>query len=88
MNLATTTLQSADNILGRRLQQSDDVGNKLVLALEVAQCLEILLTDKHSLFDVCGLECGDSLLLLPEVLNQSCRSIAGVSQQQRGASCQ
>ena len=78
MNGASAALQSRDNVLCRRLQQSDNVGDKLVLALDGNECLERVCTEAAFL-NVCSLE-GNDLLLLVQGLDQLGRHITSVAE--------
>lgn len=77
-------IQAADNILGRRLQQTDDLADKVLLALQRGQRLELIVAFKHipvdkgslqyGLFTVAGLaEIGDDQSRLLGILGEEQR---------------
>ena len=53
--LALIVYHSMNNILSRRLQQSNNVGNKFVLGLDSSQDFEVLSTQINGLFYISGL---------------------------------
>ena len=55
-------MESRDNVLCRRLQQSHNIGDKLVLALESGQLIEFVSTYEDALLGVSSLQCRDTLL--------------------------
>ena len=76
--LVSTRLQAADDILHRRLQQGDDIGDEVVLRLDVAQGVEHFVTDIAALFDECALQEG-TVTGLTEILYQFGGSVAGLA---------
>ena len=80
-------IQTADNILGRRLQQTDDLADEILLALQRGQRLELVVpfeyvpVDKgrlqYGLFTIAGLtEVGDDQSRLFGILGEQQRSYA------------
>ena len=63
-------VSSRDDILRRRLQQSHNVGDELVLALDGSQSVELVGTHVDSLLYVCALELRKNIVLLDEVFKQ------------------
>lgn len=59
MDLVTSAaLQSRDDVLGWRLEQSDNVCDEFVFALDSAESIESLSADVATLLDISGLEHG------------------------------
>ena len=88
MELIATRLQSTDNVLGRGLQQSHNIGDEFVLAIDGHEGVEILLAYIDGLLDISSLECGDSLLLTAEFLDEFSRRVTRVAEQQGGGASQ
>ena len=63
MDLATS-VQTRNNVLDWRLQQSHNIGNKFVLALDRYQLFQLVSTYEEALFSISGLQCGDAVLLI------------------------
>ena len=83
MELATTALESADNVLGGRLEQSHNVCDEFVLALDSGKCVELVGTEVNGFFDVSSLQQGQCVAFLNEVFEQFCRRVAHVGAHQR-----
>ena len=80
--LVATRLQAADDVLHRRLQQGDDVGDEVVLRLDVAQGVEHIVADIAAFLDEGTLQ-DRTVAGLTETLNQLGGSIAGLAKHQR-----
>jgi len=80
----TSGLECAQNVLCRALEQSNQVCNKFVLALDVAEEVELLLTYVSGTLDESSLQSGLSirifLVLLGILLDQFCRHVARVAE--------
>ena len=63
VNLATS-IQTRNDILDRRLQQSHNVGDKFVLALDSYQLVKFFSTYEEALLSICTLQGGDTFLLV------------------------
>ena len=79
-----TTLKSADHILGRRLQKSDNIGDEFVLALDRSEGIQLVGAHVNGLFNVCAFEQGQGVAFLHEVLEEFGRSVTHVGAHQRG----
>ena len=88
MELAGTTVKRADNVLRRRLQQSHNIGDKFVFALDIGQDLQVLFANIYGFFHVCALEQGQRVIFLTELLDELGGSIARIAQQQCGLAVQ
>lgn len=80
--VACAALESADDVLGRRLEESDDVGDELLLALDSHESLEILRAVDGLLY-IGALEYG-LLIGSCELLDDLCGSIADVAEHDGG----
>ena len=78
MKFVATRLEGRNNILSRRLQQRDNVGNKLVLALDVGEGFELIFTYVDSFLYISRFEAGKGLVLFLHLLEQLCRCIARI----------
>ena len=80
----TSGLECAQNVLCRALEQSNQVCNKFVLALDVAEEVELLFTNVGSALNKCSLQSGLSirifLILLGLLLNQFSRHVTRVAE--------
>ena len=60
----TTGIQARYDILDRRLQQSHNIGDKFVLALDSYQLIKLVSTYEEALLSICTLQGGDTFLLV------------------------
>ena len=67
---STSGLECGNNVLSRRLQQSNNVGNKFVLGLDSSQNFEVLCAQINGLFYISGLQLGLSVLFVLLFLNE------------------
>ena len=70
----TTSIQARYDILDRRLQQSHNIGDKFVLALDSYQLIKLVSTYEEALLSICTLQGGDTFLLV--LLNQLGRLVS------------
>ena len=82
MDGIATALESGDNILGRRLKESHNVGDKLVLALDVCKGFKLVFAYIESLFNISSLQAGEHVVFLTEALDELGGCIAGVGAHQ------
>ena len=71
MDSVLSTLQSRQYVLGRRLQQGNNLCDNLVLALDGAQGVELFCTDVDAFLSVSGLQFGLGSLLSLQVLSST-----------------
>lgn len=83
MKLAATRLKGRNNVLGRRLQQRDDVADELVLALDFRKSIELVLTYVDSFLYISRFEAGKGLVLFLHLLEELGRRVARVGAKQR-----
>ena len=76
VKLGGAGLKSGYNVLGGRLQQGHNVGDKFVLALDGCQDFNLVGSQVCCLLDVSALEQRQRIALLDERLEQLCRSVA------------
>ena len=79
----SSRLKSADNVLGRRLQQGDNVCDEFVFALDSSQGVELVGTEVDCFFNVCAFELGQFVALLHKVFEELCGCITHVGAHQR-----
>ena len=72
----TTSIQARYDILDRRLQQSHNIGDKFVLALDSYELVQLVSANKEALLCKGTFQCGNLLLLVLIVLQQLCGSIS------------
>lgn len=84
MKLVATALERADNVLGRRLEQADNVADKLVFALDIGKGLQLLLTNVYCFLHEGTLQHRKRVSLVAELLDELSRSIACVAEHQCG----
>ena len=78
----TTGIETRDNVLDWRLQQSHNIGNKFVLALDGYKLIEFVSANKEALFSEYTLQCRNLLLFVLIVLQQLSRSIGHLGEHQ------
>ncbi len=87
MDGVLAALESRNDVLRRRLQQSDQFCNKFVLGLDSAEELEVLLAYVNSLFYVCSFEFRLSLsglVAFGKLLDEFSGSVSGVAEHECG----
>lgn len=73
--LSRSAGKGGNNVLGRRLEQTDDIPDKLFAALDGYEHVEVLVADINTILYVCSLEHRFPLrVLLTELLDDLCRS--------------
>lgn len=83
MDGISTRLEGGNDILGRRLKQSHNVGDELVLALDIGKGLKLVFTNIDCLFNISGFQAGENVVFLAEALEELGRSVADVGTHQR-----
>ena len=74
--LSRSTGKSRDNVLGRRLEQTDDIPDELFAAFDGYEHVEVLVADIDAIFHERSLEYRFSLgVLFTELLDNLCRSL-------------
>ena len=58
----TTCVQTRNNVLDRRLQQSHNVGDKFILTLDSNEFRKFVSTYEEALFCISSFQCGDTFL--------------------------
>ena len=80
--MTCTTLQCRNNILGRRLEQCDDIADELLAALDVAKRLDLIVTNVNAALDICGLQNG-LVARLAELLDYDGGSLSRLGEHDR-----
>ena len=64
MQLRATGGESRNNILRRRLEKGNNIGDELVLALDAAEGLKLVFTNINGLLYICGFQAGKNIVFL------------------------
>ncbi len=72
MNL-TTSIQTRNNILDWRLEQSHNIGNEFVLALDRYELFQFVSTYEETFLSICSFQCRNTVLLI--LFQQLCWNI-------------
>ena len=88
VKLGGTALESGNNVLGRALEKSDNVGDKLVLALDVSEGLQLVLTYIYCLLYISAFQHGESVLLIAELLDEFRRSVTRIAEHESSLAMQ
>ena len=84
VKFAGARLEGRNDILGRRLEEGDDVADEFVLALDSGKCVNLVGSDVGCFFNVCAFEGGKCVAFLDKVLQEFCRGVAYVCAHKRG----
>ena len=88
VELAAAAGKSGNNILGGRLKESHNVGDKFVLALDCCKSVELISTEVNGFFNVCCLKSRKHIVLLHKVLDELGRCVSNLGAHQRSGACQ
>ena len=70
VELATTRSKGGNNVLGGRLEKSDNVGDEFVFALDGSESVDLIGTEINCFFYISALECGEGVAFLDKVLEE------------------